>query len=154
MKREDVVPRVVELAVPVAEGKGIELVDVEYAVETGVRVLRIYIDKPGGVTLNDCAEVSRELGTALDVENLLTERYSLEVSSPGLDRKLTKEKDFVKYAGRNVKIVTKAAVDGRKNFKASIAGAEGGVVTVKDPEGKVWTIALSNIASARLIVEI
>lgn len=154
MRTEGLVEKVASLAAPVAEGLGLELVDVEYAVEQGTKVLRIYIDKPGGVSIDDCTDVSREMGTILDVEDLIHERYSLEVSSPGLDRKLTKEKDFIKYAGKKVKIITKEAIEGRKNFKAAIIGAGGGMVSVKDSDGRTWSIALVNIEKARLVVEI
>ncbi len=137
-----------------AGGLGLELVDVLYTTEHGRRILRIFIDKPGGVTIDDCSDLSRELGTVLDVEDPIPQSYTLEVSSPGLDRLLTKEKDFLRFAGKKVKLRTKEAIEGRKNFKASIEGVEGGRVTLKDADGRIWEIMLSNIEKARLEIEI
>ncbi len=154
MKIEGLEDRVRALAEPVVEGLGIEVVDVVYTSEYGRRVLRIFIDKPGGVTVDDCSTVSRELGTVLDVEDPIPQRYTLEVSSPGLDRLLVKERDFQKSIGKKVKVRTKEAIEGRKNFKAAVAGVENGMVFLKDADGKNWEIALSNIDKARLEIEI
>ncbi len=154
MKIEGLEDRVRALAEPVVEGLGIEVVDVVYTSEYGRRVLRIFIDKPGGVTIDDCSTVSRELGTVLDVEDPIPQRYTLEVSSPGLDRLLVKERDFQNSIGKKVKVRTKEAIEGRKNFKAAVAGVEKGMVFLKDADGKNWEIALSNIDKARLEIEI
>ncbi len=154
MKIEGLEDRIKGLAEPVAEGLGLELVDVVYATEYGKRILRIFIDKPGGVTIDDCSDLSREFSTVLDVEDPIPQSYTLEVSSPGLDRLLTKEKDFLRFAGRKVKIRTKEALDGRKNFKATVTGVENGKVLLKDADGKTWEIMLSNIEKARLEIEI
>ncbi|MFQ5736550.1 MAG: ribosome maturation factor RimP [Thermodesulfobacteriota bacterium] len=153
MKIEGLEGRVIALARPVVEGLGMELVDVAFVTEHGRRVLRVTIDKPGGVTVDDCGDISRELGTILDVEDPIPQRYTLEVSSPGLDRPLTGEKDFVRFTGRKARIKARKAVEGRKNFKATIDSVENGVVTVTDFDGRVFDIALSNIDRARLEVE-
>lgn len=153
MKLEGLLERVSALAEPLLENMGLELVDVEYKNEHGGWILRLYIDKPGGVTIDDCSDVSREFGTLLDVEDVMTGSYSLEVSSPGLDRPLVKERDFVKYAGSKAKIKTRKPVDGRKNFKATIESASDGVVSVVDFDGGKYNIEISNIDKARLIVE-
>ncbi|MDP2690128.1 MAG: ribosome maturation factor RimP [Deltaproteobacteria bacterium] len=154
MKIEGLEGKLMALAQPVVDGLGMELVDVAFVTEHGRRVLRVTIDKPGGVTVDDCGDVSRELGTILDVEDPIPQRYTLEVSSPGLDRPLLSEKDFIRFAGKKARIKTREAVEGRKNFKATIEAVEGGRVRVTDFDGKVFEIPLSNIDRARLEVEI
>ncbi len=153
MKIEGLEGRVSALAGPVVEGLGLELVDVAFATEHGRRILRVTIDKPGGVTVDDCGAVSREIGTILDVEDPIPQRYTLEVSSPGLDRPLLSEKDFIRFVGRKARIKTKEAVEGRKNFKATIDSVEAGQVMVTDQDGRIFTLAISNIDRARLEVE-
>ncbi|WKZ33876.1 MAG: ribosome maturation factor RimP [Thermodesulfobacteriota bacterium] len=154
MKPEGVEDRIRELAGPVAEGFGLELVDVAYASEYGRRVLRIYIDKPGGITVEDCERVSRELSAILDVEDPIPQSYNLEVSSPGLDRPLKTEADFSRFRGRKARIKTREPIEGRRNFKAAIDEARDGEVLVTDFDGKKFTIAISNIDKARLEIEI
>lgn len=154
MKIEGLEGKLMALAQPVVDGLGMELVDVAFVTEHGRRVLRVTIDKPGGVTVDDCGDVSRELGTILDVEDPIPQRYTLEVSSPGLDRPLLSEKDFIRFTGKKARIKTREAMEGRKNFKATIEAVEGGRVKVTDFDGKVFEIPLSNIDRARLEVEI
>ena len=154
MRVEGLENKVRALAASVMEGMGLELVDVSYVTEHGRRILRLFIDKPGGVTIDDCSSVSREFGTVLDVQDLMPGRYTLEVSSPWLDRPLFGEKDYVRFVGKKAKITTKTAIDGRKNFKATIKGVEAGKVTVLDWDGKEFALEISDILKARLIVEI
>lgn len=154
MKLEGIEDKIRALASPVAEGFGLELVDVTFTSEFGRRILRIYIDKPEGVTVDDCERVSREMSTLLDVEDPIPQNYNLEVSSPGLDRPLKTEKDFVRFIGRRARIRSKEALDGRRNFKAVIDGAGDGQVSVTDFDGKKFTIAISNIDRAKLEIEI
>lgn len=154
MKLQDVENKVRDLAEPLLTDMGLELVDVEYKNEHGSWVLRVYIDKPGGVTLDDCTDVSRELGTLLDVEDPVPQSYNLEVSSPGLNRPLVKEKDFKKFSGHRAKIRTTEPIEGRKNFKVTIKGFEDGSVVVEDDQGTVYSIGLGNIEKARLIAEV
>ncbi len=146
---EEIACRAREIAEPLCEELGVEVVDVEYTMERGGWVLRLYIDRPGGVTLDDCARVSRELGTLLDVEDIVPQSYSLEVSSPGLDRPLKREKDFLKVVGKKVRIRTIEPIDGRKNFKVVVDAVEKGTVVVRDSGGHVWKIPLDNIEKAR-----
>ena len=146
--------KVKEISEPLIRDFGMELVDVSYLHEFGRWVLRVFIDKPGGVTLDDCSSISRELGTLLDVEDIIPRSYVLEVSSPGLDRPLIKEKDFVNAAGKKINLKTKFPVEGRRNFKATVVGVADGKVVLKDSEGKVWEIELSNVDKARCEVEI
>jgi len=153
MWHDGLTDRIKTIAGPIIASLGMELVEAETAVEHGRRILRIYIDKQGGVTLDDCADVSRELGVVLDVADPINERYVLEVSSPGLDRPLFKEGDYIRFAGRKVRLRTKAAVEGRKNFKATIAGAKDGAATVIDEDGRQWELEIANIEKARLEIE-
>ena len=146
--------KVKEISEPLIRDFGMELVDVSYLHEFGRWVLRVFIDKPCGVTLDDCGSISRELGTLLDVEDIIPRSYVLEVSSPGLDRPLIKEKDFVNAAGKKINLKTKLPIEGRRNFKAVIVGVTDGKVVLKDSEGKVWEIELSNVDKARCEVEI
>jgi len=145
-----------EVVLPVIEGFGIELVDVVYAFDAGGRVLRVLIDKPGGVTVEDCSRVSRELSTILDVEDVVKGGYSLEVSSPGLDRPLIKRKDFENALGKEINVKTKKAIEGRRNFnRVTLEGiSEDDRISVKDPEGRLYEIELSGIEKARLEVVI
>lgn len=150
----DIEERIAVIAEPILLSLGLELVAVEYLTESGSRILRIYIDKPGGVAVDDCADVSHELSAVLDVDDPIPQRYSLEVSSPGLDRPLVKEGDYVRFAGKKANIRTKEALEGRRNFKVTIEGAAGGVVIVKDSEGRRIELEIANIDRARLEAEI
>lgn len=100
----------------------IEIVDVEYIKEAGDYYLRVYLDKEGGISLDDCEVVSRRLSDILDKEDPIEENYYLEVSSPGLDRPLKKEKDFIRYQGRDVEIKLYKAIDGLKQFEGELLG--------------------------------
>ncbi len=128
VKEEAIIAQVKELAESILEPKGLELVDVEYRMEYGRWILRVFIDKPEGITVDDCSDVSAELGTLLDVKDIISHAYNLEVSSPGLDRALTREKDFLKYKGKKVKIITKQPISGRKNFAAVLDDFKEGIV--------------------------
>lgn len=111
-----------EIVEPIASSKGLEIVDVEYVKEVGEFYLRIYLEKDGGISLNDCEEVSRTLSEILDEKDPIKDNYYLEVSSPGLDRPLKKDKDFVRYSGREVEIKLYKAIDGCKEFEGELVG--------------------------------
>lgn len=151
-----------EKVAAIAEGllasQGLELVEVAYQREGHGMVLRVFIDKPGGVLLDDCADVSRELSALLDVDEVIPGRYSLEVSSPGLNRPLTKEADFSRFAGRLVKIRTRLLTpddkgNQRKTFLGELLGIEEGIVRVKLKEGQTAAIPFAGIAKAHLEFE-
>lgn len=147
--------KVEELAEPIASNVDCEVVDVEYVSERGEQVLRVYIDAlEGGITVDHCAAVSRELSTILDVEEVVPGHYNLEVSSPGINRPLKKKKDFIRFKGEKVKLTTNSPVNGRKNFKATIEGVSEGSVVLEDLDGVSWIIELANIKKARLNIEI
>lgn len=150
----EVEEKIKAIAEPLAATLGMEIVDVQYLSEHGRRILRVYIDKTNGITVDDCADMSKALSDALDAEDPIPDSYNLEVSSPGLDRPLVKEKDFLRFVGRKANIRTKSPVDGRKNFKATLNGFEDGSVIVVDSEGKLWRIPLSIIDRARLEIEL
>jgi len=129
------------------------LVDLEYQRESQGWVLRIYIDQEGGVTVEDCAEVNREVGTTLEVRNLIANPYVLEVSSPGLTRSLKKAEDFIKYQTRLVKVKTFKPIEGRRNFKGTLLGLEGERVRLM-VEGRIYEVPLQGITKANLEIEL
>lgn len=139
-----------KLAAPLCEAEGVELVHIEYQQETGGRILRLYIDKPGGVTLDDCVIVSRQISDLLDVKIETEETYRLEVSSPGPDRPLGNALDFEKFKGNVAKIKTHQPVDGQKNFKGVLLGISEGTVKLLVNE-KTVAIPFQEITKARLV---
>jgi ribosome maturation factor RimP len=160
MAKIDVVDRVTELVVPLAAALGLELAEVEYRQEGRQMVLRLYIERDGdgGVTLEDCAAVSRELAEILEVEDFIQGNYNLEVSSPGLNRPLKKPSDYGRFAGRIVKIKTfellpDDAGNMRKTFTGELLGLEEGIVRLKLNEGQTAGIPLGKVAKANLEVE-
>lgn len=147
---EEIISRTKELAEPLCEAEGFELVHVEYQRETGGKVLRLYVDKPGGITLDDCVYISRQMSDLLDVNLESEEPYSLEVSSPGVDRPLAKEADFERFEGNVAKIRVHQPVSGRKSFKGVLLGiSEGHVNLLVDKE--TVAIPFQAIAKARLV---
>lgn len=142
-----------ELARQVARGQGVEVEDVELLGRGRRTLLRVTIDKDGGVTLDDCEAFSKDFGALLDVENPLGGPYTLEVSSPGLDRPLRKVEDFRKQAGKLARVVTKQKVQGQSFFVGRIAAvdSDGVRLAVGDKEVR---ISFDNISRARLEVEI
>jgi ribosome maturation factor RimP len=158
MQKLDVVARVNEIAGPLALSLGLELVDVEYRQETGRMVLRIYIDRDGGVTLDDCARLSRELTEILDVEDFIRGKFNLEVSSPGLNRQLKKAADYQRFSGRLVKVrtyepLTDDSGNMRKTFLGEIIGFSDNAVHLKLKEGQTASIPLEKVAKANLEYE-
>lgn len=126
-----------------------ELLDIEYRRESRGWVLRITLDKEGGVTLEDCSRVSHELGRNLDVEDLIQNPYTLEVSSPGLDRPLRGEKDFIKYRHSLIKVKTLDPIENRRQFKGRLLGISENRIEI-EIDGGIFQIPLSNVAKANL----
>jgi ribosome maturation factor RimP len=139
-----------KLAEPVCDAEGLELVHVEYQREARGRVLRLYIDRPGGVTLDDCVHLSRQLGDLLDVHLESEGPYHLEVSSPGVDRPLGLAADFDRFTGCEAEIRTVRPREGRRRFKGVLAGVTDDVVALQASEGTV-RIPLDDILRARLV---
>ncbi|MGB9699356.1 MAG: ribosome maturation factor RimP [Thermodesulfobacteriota bacterium] len=150
---EKIIKEVRQLAEPMLQAQGLELVDVEYQRERQGWVLRLYIDRPGGVNIEDCAEVNRELGTILDVHDIIPNAYTLEVSSPGLTRPLKKLEDFSRYRGRLVKIKTWQIISGRgRVFKGRLMGMEGEKI-ILEVGHEVIEIPFPSIAKANLEID-
>lgn len=158
MSQETTVDRVAGLIAPILEQMVLELVDLEFKHEGRDWVLRIFIDKEGGVTLDDCADLSREVGAVLEVEDVIEAAYRLEVSSPGLDRPLRRPQDYERFKGALVKVKTfeKLDPDGRgherKTFVGRLVGLEDGQVTILqvDKKGGEVSFPLEGIAKANL----
>lgn len=140
--------RLLELLEPTLAAMGYELADLDAHV--GKRgLLRLYIDRPGGVTVDDCQRVSEQVGAWLDVEDPLPGSYVLEVSSPGFDRRLRTAAHFERFAGEQARIELRDALGSRRKFVGKLAGVEGGVV-VLEVDGELVRLPLSDIAVARL----
>jgi ribosome maturation factor RimP len=145
--------RILSLAEGVAASMGLEVVLLEIRGK-GRAVVRVYVDQPGGVTLDDCERFSRRFSVLLDVEDWIPFSYVLEISSPGLDRPLVKEEDFRRFSGRNAKVRTKTPVAGRRNFKGKILGASKDMVGLEiAPEQRI-EIQISAIEKANLVIDI
>ena len=145
--------RVREIADRVAIDHGLELVHAEVAGPDGKPIVRIFIDKPGGVTHADCSEVSEYLGTILDVEDFIHAAYTLEVSSPGLERGLYKKCDFERFAGSRAKIKTSSAIGGQRNFRGRLIGVDDDNVLFDDRTNGRVSIPLNAIAKANLEID-
>jgi len=142
---------IAELLFKPLEGiNGLELVDIEFVKEGESHYLRVFIDKPGGISLEDCKMVNEELSQGLDREDPIPQSYILEVSSPGLNRPLKKEKDFQRFTGREVKIKTFVPLGEQKVFKGILKGFNQGIVSVETEAG-VKEIPLDKIAKANLV---
>jgi ribosome maturation factor RimP len=146
---EEIIKRVRLLADPILSSVGMELVEVQYRREARGWVLRLTIDKEGGVTLDDCTHVSREMGRTLDVDDLISTPYTLEVSSPGLNRPLKTERDYLKYRGHLIRVKTFSPVEDRREFKGKLLGIANHLIEVQIDE-KVYQIPLANVAKANL----
>jgi ribosome maturation factor RimP len=152
LKFENLLQEIRQVVEPILESQGLELVDLEYQRESQGWVLRIYLDREGGVSLEDCAGISHEVGAVLEVKDLIPSSYILEVSSPGLTRPLKKPEDFNKFRNQMVKIKLYEPFDGRKNFKGTLLGLEGDRVRV-EVEQQVYELPLQRIAKANLEID-
>ena len=146
--------RVRGIAERAARERGLELVHVEVAGGAHAPIIRVFIDKPGGVTHEDCSEVSRHVGAVLDVEDFIPDNYTLEVSSPGLERGLYQLADFERFAGRLAKARTRGAIAGQRNFRGRIAGVEGEEILFDDRTSGSVRIPFAEIAKANLEIDV
>jgi ribosome maturation factor RimP len=146
--------RVREIAERAARDRGVELVHAEVAGAGRSPAVRIFIDKEGGVTHDDCSEVSRHVGTVLDVEDFIPGAYTLEVSSPGLERGLYKAADYERFAGRPARMKTRAAIGGQRNFRGRIVGLEGEEVVFEDRTSGPVRVPLPEIVKANLEIDV
>ena len=149
-KREEYEQKTEKLLIPIMEANGFELVDVEYEKEAGNWYLRAHIDKPGGITVDDCEVVNRELGDLLDRDDFIDDSYILEVSSPGLGRPLKKERDFIRSKGEEVEIRTYRMVDRQKEFRGVLKAWDKDTVTIETEDGQEQIFDRDNIALIRL----
>jgi ribosome maturation factor RimP len=148
-----VIGQVIEIIEPILAEMGFELVDIEYLSEYGRRVLRIYVDTENGITLDDCALVSREIGNLLDIRDIVQHEYVLEVSSPGLNRPLRKEEDFLRAVGKRVKARTVVPVKGRRNFTGCLRDYRDGVLYIEVQDGLV-SLSRQDVEKANLVYEL
>jgi ribosome maturation factor RimP len=146
--------RVQAIAERVAIDHGLELVHTEVAGPDNKPIVRIFIDKPNGVTHKDCSEVSLHVGTVLDVEDFIHASYTLEVSSPGLERGLYKRADYERFAGRPAKIRTRRPINGQRNFRGRLLGIDGAEVLFEDRTSGRVKIPLDSIAKANLELDV
>ena len=149
-KRETYETRTEELITPILDRINFELGDVEYVKEGGTWYLRAYIDKEGGITVNDCEAVAREMNEILDREDFVEDSYVFEVSSPGLGRPLKKEKDYIRSMGKEVEIRTYRAINREKEFYGILSAYDENTVTIKTEDGTEMTFEKSDIALIRL----
>jgi len=150
----DVSAEIGRLLGPILDSMGLSLWDLEFQKQGPQWMLRVYIDREqGGVTLTDCETVSRDLSAALDVEDIIPHAYRLEVSSPGLDRALTKPEHFVRFAGSTVKIKTFKLYDEQKVFRGKLLGREADTVKIELETGTILELPLQDIAKASLEVD-
>ena len=145
--------RIRRLIEEVVEGQGYELVDAEFRGAGENSVLRIFIDKLSGISHHDCELVSEQVGTVLDVEDLIPFSYTLEVSSPGLDRKLVKESDYTRFDGKLARVQTRIPLNQQKVFRGRLQGLHNGKVRLELPKGNLLEIPLDVIQEARLEVD-
>ncbi len=152
MSKTKIVELVEEIITPCVQESGLELVDVEFVREGGSWYLRIYIDKPGGIDLEDCGQLSQKIDRLLDEKDPILQSYHLEVSSPGIERPLKKLSDYERFTGELAVITTFVPFDGKKKITGRIMAAHGDDIVI-DSDGKELSIPFRQVASARLKVE-
>jgi ribosome maturation factor RimP len=154
MDSRSVAERVRQIAEQAAIDHGVELVHAEVSGPGGHPVVRVFIDKPGGVTHDDCSEVSLHLGTVLDVEDFIHSAYTLEVSSPGLERGLYQRADYERFAGNLAKLKARTPVNGQRNFRGRIVGVDESDVIFDDKTSGRVRIPIDGIAKANLEIDV
>lgn len=142
-----------QLAAPLAEESGYELVDVEFAFQGRTRAIRVLLDKPGGITVGDCAEFSRRLGDCLEMNQTVPGAYRLEVSSPGIERPLTTLDAVRRFAGQRAALTLRDAIGGRRRYEGVLREPEGTRVAVTDDDGTLHGFDWTDVRSARLVVD-
>ena len=152
MGKTSVYQSVADLIKPTLEGNGIELVDVEYKKTGRIWVLRVFIDKNQGVTVHDCQELSREIEDLIEIHELIDDHYVLEVSSPGLDRPLKKDTDFLRNKGKRIQIKTYSPINNKKENVGTVIDCVNGTLFLEDKKD-ILKISLTEIAQAELIIK-
>jgi len=144
--------KITQLLTPIIEAQGVTLYDLAFIKEGGSKILRLYIDKPEGVDLNDCERVSRAAEAELDIHDPIPTAYDLEVSSPGIERKLTKPEHFTKYVGHKISLKLYGPVDGRRKFTGILDSYENETLTLTEEDGQTYTFEMPQISASRLAV--
>ena len=152
-KRELIEAKSEELIQPIVDGFEFELVDVEFVKEAGAYYLRAYIDKPGGITIEDCENVSRRFSDLLDEKDFIEESYILEVSSPGLGRPLKMDKDFARSIGEDIEIRLFAPVNGKKEYEGTLTDYSDGIITIVTETEETFKIDKADTALVRLALD-
>ena len=149
--KQTVAARITEIVERVAESEGVEIVDVQLLGAGKARVVRIFIDKPEGISHSDCERVSQQVGAVLDEEDVIPgESYTLEVSSPGIERKLTRPRDFERFIGQQAKILLREPVENQRRWEGTLAGFSNGVVSLQAAGGKLVEIPIAQVEKANL----
>jgi ribosome maturation factor RimP len=154
LETAEVEERIRGIAERVATEHGLEFVHAEVGVIGRSAAVRVFIDKPGGVTHQDCSTVSHHIGTVLDVEDFISSAYALEVSSPGLERGLYKREDYERFAGQSARLKSRDAINGQRNFRGRILGVEGDKVVFEDKTSGRVMVPVERIAKANLEVDV
>lgn len=153
MRRQEIADQVAAMATPIGTRMGLEVVDVELVGEGRHQVLRVLVDRDGGVSVEECARLSEALSRELDLYDLPLGTYTLEVASPGLDRALRKPADFVRFSGRTVAVTAYAPVEGQRRFRGRLLGLVDGRVALRLENGREVRLGVDEIAQAKLVVE-
>lgn len=151
--RQSLKIRIAKQAEKTAASLSMEIVLVELRNDGGRAIIRVYIDQPAGITLDDCEKFSRSFSAAMDVEDFVPFSYVLEVSSPGINRPLVKEADFQRFMGENARVRTRIPIDGQRNFKGRIIEVNDGRLTLQSAPGKQVVITIADIEKAGLIAD-
>jgi len=154
MAASSILERVQAIAEQAAIDHGLELVHTEVAGPENKPIVRIFIDKPGGITHQDCSDVSLQVGTVLDVEDFIHSAYTLEVSSPGLERGLYKRDDYERFAGSQAKLKTQRPINGQRNFRGRLLGVAGNDILVEDRTNGRVSLPFESIVKANLEVNV
>ncbi len=153
-KREDIEQQTEKLLKPILDATDFELWDVSYVKEGSEMYLRVFIDKPGGIMIDDCVEVSRKLSDRLDEDDFIEDAYTLEVSSPGLGRKLVKDREFTKSIGRDVDVKFYRPVDQKKDITGKLISFDKETITIEMQDtGEAESLSRSDIATVKLAVD-
>ena len=152
-KKETYEAKAEEMLLPIVESHGFELVDVEYVKEGGTWYLRAYIDKPGGITIDDCELVSRAFSDVIDQNDFIEDSYIMEVSSPGLLRPLKKDKDFNRYLEKPIERRTYKMIDKKKEFMGVLKAYNKEQITIEEPDGALRVLQRNELALVRPYVE-
>ena len=154
MDKDAIKREIVDRSQPIADGLGLELVSVELSGSPKNLKVAIFLDKPEGLTLDDCAEFSRGISDSMDSDDLVPVGYTLEVSSPGLDRELKTPQEFQRFAGKLVKVRTKSPIDGQRNFVGRLVGIVGERITIDDRTSGSIEMELGQISKANLEIDL